>query len=63
MPFDISQGDVGSIRVVNLRGTIVAGIDRGMLHDKMQKYIGAGGRISSWNSHRSPTPIARALER
>ena len=42
-PFDFSRADDGSVRVVSLRGTIIAGNDRGMLHDKIQEYIDAGG--------------------
>jgi anti-sigma B factor antagonist len=43
MPLEISASKVGSITLVNLRGTIVAGNDRGMLHDKMQELLEAGG--------------------
>ncbi len=42
-PFDISRADDGPVRVLNLRGTIIAGNDRGMLHDKIQEYIDAEG--------------------
>ncbi len=42
MPLDMSLAEAGSIQVVNLRGTIVAGNDRGILHDKMQEMIDAG---------------------
>ena len=43
MPLEISPSKVGSITLVNLRGTIVAGNDRGMLHDQMQELLEAGG--------------------
>ncbi|MGD0456730.1 MAG: STAS domain-containing protein [Terriglobia bacterium] len=44
MPLEISPSKVGSITLVNLRGTIVAGNDRGMLLDKMKELLEAGER-------------------
>jgi anti-sigma B factor antagonist len=44
MPIEISPSKIGSITLLNLKGTIVAGDDKGMLHDKMQELLQAGGR-------------------
>ena len=43
MPLEISPSKVGPITLVNLRGTMVTGNDRGMLHDRMQELLEAGG--------------------
>jgi anti-sigma B factor antagonist len=43
MPIKISPSKIGSVTLVNLKGTIVAGNDQGILHDKMQELLEAGG--------------------
>ena len=43
MLIEISPSKIGSITLLSLSGTIVAGDDKGMLHDKMQELLEAGG--------------------
>ena len=42
MPFEISNSKVGSIILLNLKGTIVAGNDKQKLVDTMQESLEAG---------------------